>query len=127
MNIRNMRIRGLALTATFALMVGAAQAAPAELVTLVEAVELSPAHIILPGSVNGMVTYRACDSGAPACDEEYSRARLTPETRFMVGSKTVKFEDFRQDFANVRSSKTGYALLSVDTKSKTITSIQIQG
>jgi len=127
MNIRNMKIRGLALVATLALNIGAASAAPAELVTQVEAIELSPASIILPGSVNGMVTFRVCESADADCDKEYSRARLTPETRFIVGAKAVRFEDFRQDFANIRSSKNGYALVSVETKSNTITSIQIQG
>lgn len=127
MNIRNLKIRALALAATFALLVGASQAAPLEMVTLVDSVELSPAHIILPGSVNGMVTYRACGAGDAACDEEYSRARLTPETRFYVGDKAVKFEDFQSGFAAVRSKRNGYALLSVDTKNKVITSIRIQG
>lgn len=127
MNIRNMKIRGLALVATLALSIGVASAAPAELVTQVEAIELAPSSIILPGSVNGMVTFRVCASADADCEREYSRARLTPETRFIVGEKAVRFDAFRQDFANVRSSKRGYALLSVDKKSNTITSIQIQG
>ena len=127
MNIRNMKIRVLAVAATFALMIGASQAAPFEMVTLVDSVELSPSNMILPSSINGMVTYRACEAGDASCDEEYSRARLTPETRFYVGEKAVKFGDFQSGFAAVRSKRNGYALISVDTKSKTITSIRIQG
>ena len=127
MNIRNIKIRGLALLATLALGTGAALAAPAQLVTQIEAIELSPSGIILPGSVNGMVTFRICKATDADCDKEFSRARLTPETRFIVGEKAVRFDDFRQDFANIRSRKNGYALVSVDKKSNTITSIQIQG
>lgn len=124
MNTRRLAIRRLALAAAATLMVGATLPAAAQLVTLVDAVELSPRNIILPGSVNGMVTFRTCDDG---CDEEYSRARLTPETRFYVGEQAVRFDDFRQDFAVIRTSKSSYALINVDIKTRTITSIQIQG
>ncbi len=56
------------------------------IVTEVEAIELSPSNIILPGSVNGMVTFRACEG---ECDAEYRRARLTDATRFVVNGQAV--------------------------------------
>lgn len=119
------RIKGSAITATAAAMLLLAlQPAAAELVTLVEAVEVSPSNIILPGSVNGMVSFRPCGGD---CEAEYRRARLTPDTRFMVDGRAVKFSDFQVDFANVRTRKMSYALVSVDVKTRTITSIQIEG
>lgn len=90
--------------------------------TLVRSVELSPSNIILPASTNGMVTYRPC---AAKCEVEYERARLTEATRFRVGGKGVKFEDFRTKFTAIRTDANSYALISVDTKTKTVTSIDI--
>lgn len=124
MRFRKLKIRSLAIAAAAALMVSALQPAMSQIVTKVAAHELSPANIILPGSVNGMVTFRSCDDG---CNEEYSRARLTADTRFSVDGRTVKFDDFRKDFAMIKQRKRSYALLSVDVQTKTITSIQIQG
>ncbi|MDH3748359.1 MAG: hypothetical protein OER97_09140 [Gammaproteobacteria bacterium] len=124
MKFRKLRIRKLTIAAAAALLIGAMQPAVSQIVTKVAAHELSPQNIILPGSVNGMVTFRSCGDG---CDEEYSRARLTADTRFSVDGRTVKFEDFRKDFAIIKQRKRSYALLSVDVQTKTITSIQIQG
>ncbi len=115
MNFRNL---------TFALAILAFQPAAAQLVTQVDAFELSPSNIILPGSVNGMVTFRPCDD---ECDEEYERARLTESTRFVVNGESRRFAEFQQDFAIVKTAEDGYALVSVDTKSRTITSIEITG
>ena len=93
-----------------------------EIVTLINAVETAPSNIILPSSINGMVSFRACDGD---CDDEYQRARLTEATTFVVDGERVKFEDFRKAFAVIRGSDDGYALVSYDTKSKTVTSIDV--
>ena len=93
-----------------------------EIVTLINAVETAPSNIVLPASVNGMVSFRACDSD---CDDDYQRARLTEGTTFAVNGEAVKFEDFRKAFASIRGSEDGYALVSYDTKSKTVTSIDV--
>ena len=99
-------------------------ASAAELVTLVEAIELSPSNIILPSSVNGTVTFLPC---AGECEKDHRRARLTPNTTFIVDGKGVKFDVFRQGLANLSLDDASYALISVDTRSLTITSIQISG
>jgi hypothetical protein len=93
-----------------------------EMVTLVNAVELAPANIILPASGNGMVTYRPC---AEKCDEKHERARLTADTSFTVEGKTVKYEEFRKVHAEIRSSADSYALISVDVARITVTSIDL--
>ena len=93
-----------------------------EMVTLVKALETSPANIILPASVSGMVTYRPC---AEKCDEKYERARLTSDTVFTVGGKTVKYEELRKVHAEIRSTADSYALISVDVARITITSIDL--
>lgn len=90
--------------------------------TLVLAVEASPAHIILPASTNGMVTYRGCYG---ECDKEYERARLTAETTFTVDGKAVKFEDFRQVYQEIRNLENSYGLISVDLKLGTVTNIDL--
>ncbi len=97
-------------------------AGAAELVTLVEAIELSPSNIILPSSLNGTVTFLPC---AGECEDEHRRARLTPDTRFSVDGKRVKFDVFRQNLAALSHDDENYALISVDMQSLTITSIDI--
>jgi len=105
-----------------ALVCSAPAVAEFELVTLVRAVELSPANIILPATTNGMMTYRACSE---ECDEPYERARLTDNTSFTISGKAVKFEDFRQVYLEIKNLEDSYALVSVDTKLGTITNINL--
>ena len=93
-----------------------------ELVTLVNAVETAPANIILPASLNGMVTYRPC---AEACDEEYERARLTADTKFTIDGTAVNYADFKTFFAEVRHAENSYALVSVDIARVIVTSIDL--
>lgn len=116
-----MSIRKLIIACAGLLALGNANA---QLVTLVEAIELSPDNMILPGTLNGMVSFRPC---AGECDAEHQRARLTQDTLFYVDGRALKYPDFRQQYAVIRSSQDGYALISVDTKTRTITSIRIQG
>jgi hypothetical protein len=93
-----------------------------ELVTLINAVETSPANIILPATVNGMMTYRPC---AEECESDYERARLTADTTFTVEGRRMKYEDFTKVFNSIKQRETSYALVSVETKSKTVTSIDL--
>lgn len=93
-----------------------------EIVTLVNAVETSPSNIVLPASTNGVVSFRPCDG---ECDAEYERVRLTETTTFVVDGETVKFEAFRNAFAVIKGNKDSYGLISYDTKTKTVTSIDI--
>ena len=114
------------LFAAIALLLTQSAFADRVIVTEVEAVELSPSNIVLPGSVNGMMTYRPC---AGDCEAEYERARLTESTSFFVNGQTVKWEDFRAGFTSIRSGSDddSYALVSVDLRTNTVTSIRIQG
>ena len=118
-----MKIRQLKIALFTTLIVFSAGAA-AQLVTLVKATELTPSNIIFPQTTNGMMTFKSC---AEECDKEYERARLTADTQYTVNGRGVKFEDFKRDLANFRSSRDSYALVSVDTKTKTVVSIQIEG
>lgn len=115
-----MKIR--VMIATLLLAAGQFANADFTIVTLIDAKELSPSNMILPGSTNGLMTYRPC---ADECQVDYERARLTPETTYSVDGAAVEFEDFQKEFAIARTSKDGYALLSVDVKTKTVTSIDI--
>jgi len=93
-----------------------------ETVILVKAMETAAANVILPASVNGMVSYRPCEA---KCDEKYERARLTPATNFIVDGKTVKYADFRQAHAAFRNVAESGAFISVDVARITVTSIEL--
>jgi len=114
-----MDIRRLTIGAVAFLAFGAASA---DLTTLVEAVELTPSNVIMPGSVNGTVTFRPC---AGECAKEHRRARLTPETEFYVDGKKVKFEIFHDAMVALRGDDETYALVSVDLEQNTITSFRL--
>ncbi len=115
MNTRRLTIGVLALMAF--------GQAGAELVTLVEAIELTPSNVIMPGSVNGTVTFRPC---AGECEKEHRRARLTPDTEFVVEGKKVKFDEFHDAMMALRGDDETYALVSVDLQSNTITSFRLK-
>ncbi len=89
---------------------------------LIDAVETSPGDIILPATVNGMMTFKPCTG---ECDREHKRARLTPNTKFALNGKAVKFEEFRREFATIKRSDRSYALVSYDTETNTVTKIDI--
>ena len=89
---------------------------------LIDAVELSPDNIILPSTTSGTMTFKPC---VGKCDEDHKRARLTADTRFVVDGRAVKFEEFRRDHATLRRSKDSYALVSYDTETNTVTTIEI--
>ncbi len=89
---------------------------------LIDAIELTPDNIILPATLNGMMTFRPCQGD---CDEEHKRARLTANTKFVVDGRAVKFDEFRRDHAALRRSKESYALVSYDTETITVTKIEI--
>lgn len=117
-----MKIRILAILAMLA--VGFAAAADMEIVTLVRATELSPSNMILPATTNGMMTYKPC---VGECDEDYKRARLTDATRFSVAGKQMKYADFLRQYSVIKNGANSYALISVDTTTKTVTGINIRG
>lgn len=116
-----MKIR--ALLATFLLATSQLAVADYAIVTLIEAIELSPSNMILPASSNGLMTYKPCDD---SCDADYERALLTPETTYSVSGEAVRFEDFQKAFAQAKASDSSYALLSVELKTRTIKSIDIE-
>ena len=113
-----MTVRALLIAAL--LMV--AQPASAQIVTAVAAVEASPANIILPGGTDGMMTFRPCDGD---CEEDYVRVRLSAGTKFTVNGKAVRFADFRREFATIKRNPESYALVTYETKTNTVTSIEI--
>ncbi len=90
----------------------------------IDAIEMSPANIILPGSANGTMTFKPCDG---VCEDEYKRARLTENTKYTVNGKRVKFSEFRREFANIKMDSKSYALVLHATETNTIKSIDIAG
>jgi hypothetical protein len=88
----------------------------------VDAIETSAANIILPGSVNGMMTFKPCGKD---CKAEYKRARLTENTIYTINGRRVKFSDFRREFATIRLNDRTLALVQYATNTNTVTNIDI--
>ena len=89
---------------------------------LVDAIEVSPENMILPSAASGTVTFRPC---VGKCDEDHKRARLTADTKFVVNGIAVKFDEFRRNHATLKRSKDSYGLVSYETETNTVTTIEI--
>ena len=96
--------------------------AAAQLKTVINAVETAPSNIILPQSNSGMMTFRPC---ADECDEDHERVRVTPETQFSIDGSRVKWEDFRKHFPSIRQSDSSYALVSYETDTNVLVSLEV--
>ncbi len=116
----NRTIRKLVLMAAlvFALPVVAEQR------ITIDAIEMSPSNIIMPGSANGTMTFKPCDG---VCKADYKRARLTENTIYKVNGKRVKFDEFRRNLAVIKMDSSSYALVLHATETDTIKSIDISG
>lgn len=114
-----MTVRKLIITACLLLTAPAF----AELVTVINAVETAPKNIILPGETTGMMTFKACDD---VCEDvPYERVQLTPNTNYKVDGKTVRFVDFRREFSLIKRGQDSYALVTYETATNTVTSLEI--
>jgi len=94
----------------------------AQMATVVDAVETTPNNIILPATINGMVTFKPC---VGECDKEHKRARLTDATIFAIDGRAVKFDQFRRNFLAKSRSDESYALVSYELDTNTVTRIEI--
>lgn len=93
-----------------------------DIVTKIEAVEVTASNISFPSTPNGQLLFRPC---AGECEEQYKIVRLTPESEFVVGGLRMKFSEFRQQFYGLVNRNEAYALVSFDTDQKTVTSIRL--
>ena len=107
-----------------AILLGVAGVTPAaaQLKTVINAVETAPSNIILPQSSSGMMTFRPC---ADECDKDHERVRVTPETKFSIDGSRVKWEDFRKQFTTIRQSDSSYALVSYETDTNVLISLEV--
>jgi len=80
-----------------------------QIVTVINAIETSPANIILPANTSGMMTFRPC---AGTCEKDYKRVQLSAGTTFSVNGKAVKFDEFRRNFAIIKRAESSYALVT---------------
>jgi hypothetical protein len=88
----------------------------------INAVELSPSNIILPGTANGTMTFRPCDGD---CEAEHIRARLTENTVFTIDGRKKKFDEFRREFAIIKRNSKSFALVIFATDTNTVSNIEI--
>ena len=93
-----------------------------QIVTLIDAVEVSSNNIIVPSTINGTVTFRPCSG---ECEKDYKRARLTVDTKFSLNGRAVKFDEFRRGFAARQHSDKSFAMVAYNTKTNTITELAL--
>jgi len=91
---------------------------------MMRAVETIPDSIILPTTANGMVSFKEWCS-TEQCIDKYKRARLTAETKFLLDGRALKFSEFRRGYAAMRTGNDSYALVSYETDTNTVTSIEV--
>lgn len=96
-----------------------AMPAYADIRTEIDARELQPSNMTVPSSNNSRISFRACD----ACDLE--TVRLTPATQYLLNGEVLKFSEFRSAFLTIRRRSNGYALLSIDARSKTVNKVEM--
>ena len=120
MNIRSINIRTLIIAIALVVSMPAA----AQMVTLINAIETSPANIILPANTSGMMTFRPCSE---ECEKDYIRVQLSAGTTFSVNGKAVKFDEFRRNFAIIKRAAESYALVTYEVETNRLISIQLAG
>jgi len=64
--------------------------AAADFQTISRAYEVEPSNLTIPTSQNGRVLFKNCDECATRA------VRLTPNTRFVVNGRSIRFEKFRR-------------------------------
>ncbi len=113
-----------AMVMTMVLVVSMPAMAERQIVTVIDAIETSPANIILPANTSGMMTFRPC---AGKCEKDYKRVQLTAGTTFSVNGKAVKFDEFRRNFAIIKRAATSYALVTYEVETNRLISIRLAG
>ncbi len=106
----------------FLILLGVCGFAHSQIVTIVEAVEVSRSNISVPTSANGRMMFKPC---AGKCDAKFVAVRLTPATRYFVDQKPVDFLGFRAAFFNSGRGTDDYALVSYEKESNTATSVNL--
>lgn len=101
----------------FALIVG--QTVIADFVTITRAHEVALSNFRVPASVNGIVSFKACES----CDLQ--NVNVTSTTQYLLNSRAVPLAEFRKSLSTVqnRSEKTVGVMHHLE--SDVVTSISI--
>jgi hypothetical protein len=105
------------LLAACLVALGTPAAADFEVVS--EAYEVSLADLRLPGTANGTVTFRECDTCA------YRTIRVTAATRYEANDHTFTLQDFRMELEGVTASGTVTATVVHHLESDTIKAIHV--
>ena len=119
-----MNMHKLIMAMTLALTLVVSMPAMAQTQIVINAIETSPANIILPANTSGMMTFRPC---AEECEKDYKRVQLSATTTFSVNGKAVKFDEFRRKFAIIKRAATSYALVTYEVKTNKLISIHLAG
>ena len=90
----------------------------------VDGIETPPDGIILPATVNGMVSFKIYCSD-DECKDNYKRARLTANTKFVLDGQVLRYDDFRRGYAAMQAGKDSYALVVYEADTNTVIEIEI--
>ncbi len=107
------------ISAIVALLLALAAPVAAQYEIKVKAHEVRLSALRLPASVSGSVAFKACDE----CD--YMTRRVTPNTRWELNNRVVRFDDFRVALAAVRDREEHYVTVHHDLTTDLITEVAI--
>lgn len=105
------------LLAALLLCLGAPAAA--DFVPVSRAYEVALAYLRLPGTANGTVTFRACET----CD--YQTIRVTSGTRYEANDQLLTLQDFQKSLEDVRNPSDITATVLHHLESDTIQAIRV--
>lgn len=93
--------------------------AQAEIQTIIDAVEVKPLFLSVPANASSRLAFKKCEE----CNS--LTPRLTSVTTFSLGGNAMKFAEFRQRLISVRRSGNGMVLISINTETNTVNSIEV--
>ncbi len=110
-------MKHISLIIAFMLALAAPVSAQNEVKVLAHEVRLSTLR--LPAVESGSVAFKACDE----CD--YTTRRVTPNTRWEINNRAVRFQDFRAALAAIRNRDEQYVTVHHDLTTDLIKEVAI--
>lgn len=86
---------------------------------IVKAYETTLPTLRLPASVNGTLSFKACDR----C--EYQTVRVTPATRYEANGRVYELADFRKALAGIGNTRNAAVTVKHHLESNTIKAINV--
>lgn len=104
---------------TTIVLLGISVSAAAQFTTVARAYEIPFSEFRAPATPNGATSFREC------ADCEMLYVRVTPETRYSINGKVVRFDKFREALQLVRDRENTTVVLKHHLESDTVVSIDV--